>query len=459
MKSLYTKFVVITIGIMVLSGVIGFLISNTYYQHKLKPENDEKNTKIALNIVAFIEGHPEINLKEYLQNLSSIGYQLYLIDESGKEAYFGEPFRDTTLSSSSKKLVLNGEIYHGILYFPQETFVTGFFANELKNTIGVPFVHNEKNYALFLRPDIKLLFNEMHLLFGWLLVLMITLSILMVLLSTKYLVKPISKLTKATHSLSKGNFDVKLDINRHDEVGELAASFLKMAQKLEQIDEMRKEFTANISHDIQSPLSNIKGYANLLENESLSPEERGHYIETINGEIRRLSSLTTQLLLLASLDRNEDIVKRRPFNLGQQIKELVRNYQWLISEKGMTLSFSLPDKEIAGDPELLYTVWDNLLSNAIKYNHPDGSIEISVVSRGESIYITFEDTGIGMNEKEIERIFDRFYRVDTSRTRAIEGTGLGLSIAASIIHLHGGRIKVKSTEKKGTTFMVELPVR
>lgn len=458
MRSLYVKFVVITIGIMIFSSILAFLISNTFYQQKLKPYNDQKNTKIALSIADYTDNHPHINLKEYLENISSIGYQIYLVDNFGNESYLGAPFRENTLSNSTKTRVLNGDIFHGILNYPQETFVTGFFANDLKNTIGVPLSHNGKRYALFLRPDIKLLFNEMHILFGWLLAFTIILSIVMVIISTKYLVNPISKLTKATKSLSEANFNVKLDINRHDELGELSLSFLRMARKLEQMDDMRKEFISNISHDIQSPLSNIKGYTNLLESESISSEERSQYITIIGSEIRRLSTLTKQLLLLASLDRNEDIMKRNLFNVSKQIKELVRNYQWQMSEKGIMLGFTLPDVEINGDPSLLKAVWDNLLTNAIKYNKSNGSIEISIEEKEKSVLVTFKDTGIGLIEKEKERVFDRFYRVDTARTRSVEGTGLGLSIVAAIVKLHGGNIHVYSTEGEGTTFVVELPL-
>ncbi|QCR32512.1 cell wall metabolism sensor histidine kinase WalK [Lysinibacillus sp. SGAir0095] len=459
MKTLYVKFVVITVGIMVLSSILAFLLSNSYYQQKLKPSNDEKITKIAQSIATFTDEHPKLNLKEYLENISSIGYQIYLVDNSGAESYWGANFREINLPVSTKEYVLKGNTYHGILHFPQETFVTGFFANELKNTIGVPLAHDEKIYALFIRPDIKLLFNEMHLLFGWLLAYTILLSIVMVVFSTKYLVKPISKLTKATKSLSNGDFDVELEINRYDELGELSRSFLRMAQKLEQMDDMRKEFISNISHDIQSPLSNIKGYTKLLENESIGPEERGHYISIVNGEIKRLSTLTTQLLLLASLDRNEDILKKKSFNVGQQIKKLVRNYQWLVSENSIMISYSLPDCEIVGDPSLLNTVWDNLLSNAIKYNKPEGNIEISIEAKGESILVTFQDTGIGLKNTEVERIFDRFYRADTARTQTISGTGLGLSIVWTIVQLHDGHVTVNSIEEKGTTFSVQLPIK
>ncbi|RUL47381.1 sensor histidine kinase [Lysinibacillus antri] len=456
MKTLYVKFIVITIGIMVLSSIFSFLISNTYYQRVLKPENDEKITKIAQSVSTYIEEHPKLDLEEHLDHISSVGYQIYLINDVGEEAFWGAAFRDKSLSPSTIKGVLNENTYHGILNFPQETFVTGFFANELKNTIGVPFTYDEKNYALFIRPDIKLLFNEMHLLFAWLLLFTILLSIILVLFSTKYLVKPISKLTTATKSLSKGDFNVELDITRHDELGALSNSFLRMARKLEQADDVRKEFISNISHDIQSPLSNIKGYTKLLENESITVEERGQYVSIIHDEIRRLSNLTKQLLLLASLDRSDDIVKKKAFNVSEQIKELIRNYQWQVSEKGIMLSYSLPDVNIIGDPSLLNNVWDNLLTNAIKYNQRDGSIEIELEETEDSIIVSFKDTGIGLNPSEVDRIFDRFYRADSSRT--IEGTGLGLSIVWTIIQLHEGHIQVESIENEGTTFIVELPI-
>jgi signal transduction histidine kinase len=459
MRTLYVKFIVITTGMMLISFIIAFLISNTYYHQKIKPINDLKNTKVAQNIATFATEHPKINLEDYLENISTVGYQLYIVDSLGNESFFGKPFRDKNLPLSTKELVLDGEIFHGILQFPRETFVTGFFANELRNSIGVPLEHNGKNYALFMRPDIKFLFSEMHVFLGWILLLAIILTIMMVLINTRYLIKPISRLMKATESLAKGNYNVELDRNRDDELGRLSRSFLQMARKLEQMEDMRKEFISNISHDIQSPLSNIKGYTNLLDNDLLSKEDRRQYVTIISGEIKRLSSLTKQLLLLASLDRNEEVMKKKAFNIGEQIKGLIRNYQWAINENGLMLSYSLPDIEIVGDPSLLNTVWDNLLSNAIKYNKPNGSIEISIEERGKSVFVTYNDTGLGMSDWELERIFERFYRADRARTRTVEGTGLGLSIVATIVELHNGLITVKSKEKVGSTFMIELPLK
>lgn len=458
MKSLYVKFTIITLVIMSVSSVISFLIANVHYQKQLKPVNDEKITNFGLTITEYIEENPEIDLDSYLNTIASIGYQIYLVNEAEEETFFGAPYRVINLPETTKQSVLAGETYHGILNYPRGMFVTGFFANELQNSIGVPFSHDGESYGLFLRPDIKLLFNEIRYLFSWMLVFTIGLSMILAAFSMIYLVKPISKLTQATKSLSEGNFNVDLSVNRHDELGELSQSFLGMANKLEQMEDVRKEFISNISHDIQSPLSNIKGYTNLLEKDSISKEDREHYVSVIQGEIHRLSNLTKQLLLLASLDRIDDLMEKRSFNLGDQLKELIRNYLWQAGENGIMLSYSLPDIEMNGDPSLLNTVWDNLLTNAIKYNKENGTVEISAEEKDHSVIITFKDTGIGMKQAEAERIFERFYRADTARTRTIEGTGLGLSIVWTIIKLHNGHISVSSHEDNGTEFIVELPV-
>ncbi|GGP09983.1 sensor histidine kinase [Oceanobacillus neutriphilus] len=460
MRSLYVKFAAVTIGIMVLSGVIAFFVSNTYYQHSLKPQNDEKNTSIALEMAAFIENNPEITITDYLTNMADVGYQLYLVDNNGQEQFFGAEFRENNLTDTEIQKVLDGEIFHGMVHFPRQTFVTGFFANELKNSIGVPITYQDETYALFIRPDIKLLFNEMHLLFGVLFALTIILSILFVLLSTIYLVKPISRLSNATKQLAKGNFQVKtLETKRKDELGELSTSFSQMAEQIEKNDRLRKEFVSNISHDIQSPLSNIKGYTNLLSDKETSEEEKNQYTSIINEEISRLSIMTEQLLLLSSLDRDQQIVKKKRINISSQLKNLLMSYQWLIQEKEIMLSYTLPELEIDADPSLLNTVWDNLLSNALKYNHPGGGIDIQLTYTEEQCSISFIDTGIGISDEETKRIFDRFYRADASRTRSVKGTGLGLSIVATIVELHGGTVSVQANEDNiGTIFTVKLPL-
>ncbi|MEH7106683.1 sensor histidine kinase [Bacillus sp. JJ1764] len=457
MKSMYSKFAFITIMIMIVSGVISFLLSNVYYQSNLKQQNDEKITKFAYEMADFASKHPTVSLNDYFEHNGAIGYQILLVNQNGHRQYFGSPFRVENLPESISQKVLDGKVYHGIRNFPHKTFVTGFFANELKNSVGVPFTHQSQRYALFIRPDIKLLFNEMHILFGWLLILSILLSILMVSISTKYLVQPIRKLDKATKEISEGNYSIKLDISRRDELGHLAINFSRMSEKLARVDQLRKELVSNISHDIQSPLTNIKGYLNLLENDDKSESHKKEYIRVVHSEVDRLSKMTKQLLLLSSIESKRDLLEVSRVNIGAQLKVVIHQYQYSMMEKGIMASYTIPDVWLNGDSALLYSVWENLLTNAIKYNHENGTIDIDLSEMESQVVVTFKDSGIGMDENEIKRIFDRFYRADTSRKRSVEGTGLGLSIVESIIDLHHGRIEIDSQKGKGTTLKVILP--
>lgn len=457
MKSLYSKFAFITIMIMFVSGIISFFLSNAYYQIKLKQQNDEKIMNFAFEIANFASKHPMISLQDYFDHIGTLGFQILLVNNEGDKHYFGASFREKNLPEDIPDKVLDGEVYHGIRNFPHKTFVTGFFANELKNSVGVPFEYKGKEYAIFIRPDIKLMFNEMHILFGWLLIISILLSVILVLIGTKYLVNPIRKLNNATREIAEGNFSIKLDIARSDELGNLAVSFTRMTHKLAKVDSLRKELISNISHDVQSPLTNIKGYLNLLENSNRNEQEKQQYIRVVHSEVDRLSRMTKQLLLLSTIESKKDLMEVSTVDIAGQLKAVIHQFEWSTFDKGIMMSFSLPDAAVKGDPALLYSVWENLLTNAIKYNHENGMIDIELTETDVEIIVVIKDSGVGLSQKEIERIFDRFYRADASRARAVEGTGLGLSIVKSIIDLHHGKIDIKSKEGKGTTFTVVLP--
>lgn len=455
MKSLYGKFLLMTALIMVFSSVCGFLITNTYYHRVMKERNDEKNVEIAKTIINYIEETSHLNLNEYLKTVSGTGYQLYIVDESGREAFYGGKYRDKNLDKSSVKQVLAGHIYHGMRDFPRETFVTGFFANELSNTIGVPFKHNNKRYALFIRPDIKLLFSEVHTLMGGLVIATALLSLLAMLLVAKMLIVPITQLTAATKRIANEKYDMQLNIDRKDEIGQLAASFNTMTEQLQENDNIRREFISNVSHDFQSPLLNIQGYAGLLKADSLSDEERKNYAEIIQSETNRLSKLTRQLLLLTSLDQSSRMVKFKNYRLDEQLKSCIDKYRWWLEEERIHLHLMMEPTMYRGDEALFENVWDNLLTNAIKYNRPEGEIHIALEARDHYTEIIVQDTGIGVTEAEQKQLFNRFYRADASRTK--EGTGLGLSIVKQIVELHKGDIHVASIPGKGTTFTIKLP--
>lgn len=220
-------------------------------------------------------------------------------------------------------------------------------------------------------------------------------------------------------------------------------------------EEIRKTFIRNVSHDFQSPLQNISGYASLLKNEKLDIASREHYASIIEIETLRLSSLTKQLLLLTSLDQSATHVKKQPVVLNEQIENAVMKYQWLLEKEEISIWLDLDDISVMGDETLLENVWENLLTNAVKYNKTGGEIRLSIKTKQDYVEIVFEDTGIGIAEEDLLHVFERFYRVDASR--ATKGTGLGLSIVKEIVTLHHGDVQITSRLGQGTKVMVMLP--
>lgn len=454
--SLYVKFIWFTFATMLISSIISFFAMNTYYHQYLKAENNDKNRAIASSIAEFAKSVPADQIEATFQMLGDAGYQLYITDGNTVNRY-GADFRDETIDEADIQQVLQGDAFNGIREFPRQTFVTGFFANELENSIGVPVELNGENHALFLRPDIKLLFQELRLLFGGLAVGIIILSFIGMLLVARLLIQPITKLTEATEKMGTETFDVPLSIHRKDEIGRLADQFVTMRNRVEQSILKRKEFVHNVSHDIQSPLHTIQSYLSLLQQSGSGEEEKKKYAEIIQEETTHLSLLTNQLLTLASFDKEVQELTEE-ISIDQQVRDILSHLRYAFDEKELGISVQLAPVNVKGNAVLLQTVWENLLTNAIKYSEPGGAIEISLNTAPGVITLEIRDEGIGMTADEAVRAFDRFYRADQARVRSLKGSGLGLAIVKEIVELHNGTIEIKSTPKIGTTVQLKLPL-
>lgn len=457
MRTLYVRFVTTTLFVMLLSSLLSFIFSNIYYQLHLKPANDEKMTSIASEIVTYFERQREADIERYLKHVGDLGYQIFVVHENGSKSFYGGEFRNKEIDESIVQDVLSGHVYHGIAHSSSTLFITGFFDNELSNTIGMPITLDNERFALFIRPNVEWQFWEMRIFFAILLTLVILFSILFVLTGARYLVKPITKLTEATKIIAKGNYHIQLNVNRQDEIGQLARHFSHMAKNLEQLEEMRQEFVSNVSHEIQSPLASIQGFSQTLQTENLSNEQQKQYLSIIEAESRRMSLLSKQLLTLASLDKEENVLEKKTFDLAAQLKQVIFMTEWRWREKDLAIEMELPSTHIQADENLLHQVWMNLITNSIKFTNEGGSIFIRLTRRENECVVEIKDTGIGISNEDLPHIFSRFYKVDKARTRKEGGSGLGLSIVQKIVHLHGGTIHVNSKVGKGTTFSIHLP--
>lgn len=276
----------------------------------------------------------------------------------------------------------------------------------------------------------------------------------------KSLIKPI---LTALEKISLGDYDIKLENNinphfpEHGLANILRDGINKMALELSKIEIMRQEFISNVSHEIQSPLTSIRGFARALHSNDLDPEEREHYLNIIESESIRLSKLSNNLLQLASLDSKDIKPELTTYRLDKQIKNLVLacEPQWM--EKEIDMDVSLEKVNINADADLLSQVWTNLLHNSIKFTPRNGKVKIDLREKNEVVQFKISDSGIGISDADLPHIFERFFKADKSRQRLNTGNGLGLSIAKKIIKMHHGAIDLESQLGIGSTFTVVLP--
>ena len=264
----------------------------------------------------------------------------------------------------------------------------------------------------------------------------------------------------ALERIARGDFSVRLTDEFHENpmVSKLTISVNKMALELNQMENLRQEFISNVSHEIQSPLTSIRGFAQALENDRLSVEERHHYLTIIEDESRRLSRITEDLLRLASLESDQLMFEPKPYRLDQQIRSLILACEPQWRSKNINMEASLDELDVTADEDLLSQVWINLIHNAVKFTPQAGSVKVTLSPRGNQAEVRISDTGIGIPEEDLPRIFERFYKADKSRTRTKEGSGLGLSIVKKIVDLHKGTVEVESKVGDGAVFIVRLPV-
>lgn len=270
---------------------------------------------------------------------------------------------------------------------------------------------------------------------------------------------PLDQINNTAKEYADGNFESHLNITRHDEIGSLANSLDNMADELSKLDEYRRDFISNVSHDFRSPLTSIKGYVEAILDGTIPPSKQERYLTVVLTETKRLNKLTDGLLTLTDFDKFGPIIKRQNFDINEIIREIMATFEGACNTKHISITpfFQEKNNVVWADKSKIQQVLYNLIDNAIKFSPENSKINVSVFSQNGKYSISVKDEGVGIHESEQKKIWERFYKADLSRGKDKQGTGLGLSIVKEIIKAHDEEISLISEENNGCEFIFTLP--
>jgi len=270
---------------------------------------------------------------------------------------------------------------------------------------------------------------------------------------------PVHKITKYTIEYSKGNFNYELKLNTNDEYKELADAITYMAGELYHLDEHQRKFISNISHDIRSPLTSIKGYVEAMLDGTIPIDNQEKYLKIILFESERLTELTSNLLTLNKLGNHTMTLDKALFDINYIIEKTIETYEGRCNDNEISLicNFETEKQHVYADKSQIQQVLNNLIDNAIKFSPKNSQIIVSTYLRTEKVFVSVKDSGEGIPKDSLTKIWERFYKIDPSRGKDKKGTGLGLAITKDIINAHNENINVVSTEGVGTEFVFTLP--
>lgn len=275
---------------------------------------------------------------------------------------------------------------------------------------------------------------------------------------TRHILKPIRELSSAMQKVAQGDYTIALDGKPYKgELFCLYRDFNSMVKELSSTETLHSDFISNVSHEFKTPLSSISGYATLLQDDTLSPEERNEYTQIIIQSTKELSTMTGNILHLSHLENESIIHEKVFFRVDEQLRQAILRLEPVWSGKHLVINPELEKITWYGNMELTAHIWNNLLDNAIKFTPQGGEINITAHADNDWLTVVFQDSGIGMPPEVQAHIFDKFYQGDVSHKK--KGNGLGLALVRKIVTLYGGSVQVESYPELGSTFTILLPMQ
>ncbi len=447
--------------------ILVFTSLNTYGMHLL--EKKIKNDKVNLLLTEANLIRNEYFRDLYVENMdiNDLAFQLRSIDTYLNIRVWivntdGEVVIDSRSTKNRPTIKLN-DIDPSFLNETkwENTKLKGIF-NEPMLSIVQPLTYQYqlRGYIVLHTPmsviekETEVYFNVINICF------LIFFPLLLLIFAYIYFVtsRPVKKLAKAAMEYSLGNYSYPLSVKGLTEYRALGSAVSYMAGELSKLDDYQKKFVANISHDFRSPLTSIKGYAEAILDGTIPHDMQDKYLNIILFETERLNKLTSGLLELNRFEAHGAILDIVSFDINHIIKKTAESFEGACRNKKITLNlvFSAQETYVDADVGKIQQVLYNLIDNAIKFSHNNSKIKVSTEEKGDKVFVSVKDYGIGIPRDSIKKIWDRFYKTDASRGKDKKGTGLGLSITKEIIQAHNENINVISTEGVGTEFIFSL---
>ncbi len=435
------------------------LATNYYFERNFKRYvmdiQEQKNLSFVGDISNYYE-YADGNLNE--ENLEKIGMNALeeglIIKITNLENYV---LWDAMEHNSGMCVEMLAEMAKNIQkYYPDfdgEYTVVGYDLIANNEKVGKVSIGYYGPYYLT-ENDVEFLktFNKLIFIIGFIAIIF---SVFIGMFISKKLTKNITGVIDGTKQISDGNFKFRIK-ERTDtiEIEDLINSVNSLADNLEKNQQLRNQITSDIAHEIRTPIATLQSHLEALKDKVWDINEER--IQSLYEEIVRISQIVQGLDNLEYFDRGNQKLVKQEFNIKKLIKEIILNFEKEALDKNITIQFNSPETYINADKNKLKQVFINLISNSIKYTNQNGNIKIKLIEKNNKYIFIIKDNGIGIPNEDLPYIFERFYKVDKSRNRAVKGSGIGLSIVKSIINLHNGTINVKSVLGKGTTFIITL---
>ncbi len=345
-------------------------------------------------------------------------------------------------------------------YYTINDYFGHYNADQLNVTVPITINMSTRGYVSMHEPMTQVLADREKLLFlilkFYVVCLALFFCLILMLLFTVHL--PLKKITRGAREFAAGNLEYQIPIHSKDEMGYLSNTLNYMADEMRQNDQFQKNFISNVSHDFRSPLTSIKGYVEAILDGTIPHEMQDRYLKIVLFETSRLTKLTQGMLQLNDLDAKAYMLNIRDFDLNPLIKNTAASFEGTCRKRHISIELLLssPQEYVSADMEKIQQVMYNLIDNAIKFSGTDSTITIETTSKNELVFVSVKDQGSGIPQKDLGKIWTRFYKQDLSRGKDRTGTGLGLSIVKEIINTHKQNINVISTEGVGTEFIFTL---